>query len=122
MRDLVTGESIPNAKFMNMYVHKVQPARAILEGDYFIRAIEECEAARDEEIRKVEAGIEGPALIMEPKKEQVLESDWDKLMKLPDAEYLMRTVLPELYQGMRVVELERPSAPLEYLALYLLKH
>lgn len=41
---------------------------------------------------------------------------------MPDAEYLMRTVLPVLYQGMRVVDLERPSAPLEYLALYLLKH
>jgi len=34
----------------------------------------------------------------------------------------MRTVLPVLYQGMRVVDLERPSAPLEYLSLYLLKH
>ena len=39
-----------------------------------------------------------------------------------DADYLMRTVLPVLYQGMRVVDLERPSAPLEYLSLYLLKH
>ena len=39
-----------------------------------------------------------------------------------DAEYLMRTVLPVLYQGMRVVDLERPNAPLEYLALYLLKN
>ena len=39
-----------------------------------------------------------------------------------DAEYLMRTVLPVLYQGMRVVDLERPAAPLEYLSLYMLKH
>lgn len=39
-----------------------------------------------------------------------------------DADYLMRTVLPILYQGMRVIDLERPSAPLEYLSLYLLKH
>ena len=34
----------------------------------------------------------------------------------------MRTVLPVLYQGMRVIDLERPAAPLEYLSLYLLKH
>jgi hypothetical protein len=34
----------------------------------------------------------------------------------------MRTVLPVLYQGMRVVDFERPAAPLESLALYLLKH
>ena len=39
-----------------------------------------------------------------------------------DADYLMRTVLPVLYQGMRVIDLERPAAPLEYLSLYLLKH
>ena len=39
-----------------------------------------------------------------------------------DADYLMRTVLPVLYQGMRVCDLERPAAPLEYLSLYLLKH
>ena len=39
-----------------------------------------------------------------------------------DADYLMRTVLPVLYQGMKIVDLERPAAPLEYLSLYLLKH
>ena len=39
-----------------------------------------------------------------------------------DADYLMRTVLPVLYQGMKIVDLERPATPLEYLSLYLLKH
>jgi len=34
----------------------------------------------------------------------------------------MKTVLPVLYQGMKVVDQQRPVAPLEYLALYLLKH
>lgn len=34
----------------------------------------------------------------------------------------MRTVLPVLYQGLKVVDQTRPVAPLEYLALYLLKH
>jgi hypothetical protein len=49
-------------------------------------------------------------------------SEWDRLQKSGNEEYLMKTVLPVLYQGMRVVDLERPAAPLEYLALYLLKH
>lgn len=31
-------------------------------------------------------------------------------------------MLPVLYQGMRVCDLERPNAPLEYLAMYLLKN
>ena len=34
----------------------------------------------------------------------------------------MRTVLPVLYQGMKVVDNQRPVAPLEYLAMYLLKN
>jgi len=34
----------------------------------------------------------------------------------------MRTVLPVLYQGISVVDMERPAAPLEFLALHLLKH
>ena len=50
------------------------------------------------------------------------ETEWEKIQRMNDAEYLMRTVLPVLYQGMRVVDLERPAAPLEYLSLYLLKH
>ena len=41
---------------------------------------------------------------------------------MPAQEYLMRTVLPVLYQGMRVVDMERPAAPLEYLSIYLLKN
>ena len=49
-------------------------------------------------------------------------ADWAKMQALPNEEYLMKTVLPVLYQGMRVIDLERPNAPLEYLALYLLKH
>jgi len=50
------------------------------------------------------------------------ETEWEKIQRLNDADYLMRTVLPVLYQGMRVIDLERPAAPLEYLSLYLLKH
>ena len=104
-----------------MYVVKVHPHKAILESDYFVKQIELCEAKRDDEIRKMEAGI------AEEQYEQVnkkldTETDWEKLQKLQDSEYLMKTVLPVLYMGMRTVDLERPNAPLEYLALYLLKN
>lgn len=104
-----------------MYVVKVHPHRAILENDYFVKQIELCEEKRDEEIRRVEAGIEEEVYEVVSKSVQE-ETEWEKLQKLPDAEYLMKTVLPVLYQGMRVVDLERPNAPLEYLSLYLLKN
>lgn len=118
---MVTGEQLPYKKFMDMYVVKVHPHKAILESDYFVKMIEQCEQKRDEEIRRMEAGI------AEEEYEQVnkkldTETEWEKLQKTPDAEYLMKTVLPVLYMGMRTVDLERPNAPLEYLAMYLLKN
>jgi len=79
-----------------------------------------CEAARDEEIKCVEAGQEG--FVSSSPAKGSPEEEWAKLQALGDQEYLMRCVLPVLYQGMRVVDLERPEAPLESLALYLLKH
>ena len=57
VRDVATGEPIAYKKFLDMYVVKVHPHRAILEADYFVKQIEKCEAKRDEEIRRVEAGI-----------------------------------------------------------------
>lgn len=121
VRDLVTGEPLPYKKFMDMYVVKVHPHKAILESDYFVKQIELCEAKRDEEIRRIEAGITEEEYEMVSKKVDT-ETEWELLQKLPDAEYLMKTVLPVLYMGMRTVDLERPNAPLEYLALYLLKN
>jgi hypothetical protein len=42
-----------------LYVVKVSPHRAILEGDYFIKQIEMCEAGRDQEIKQFESGNVG---------------------------------------------------------------
>lgn len=47
VRDVITGAEIPQCDYKDLYVVKVQPTRAILEGDYFIKQIEICEAARD---------------------------------------------------------------------------
>lgn len=127
VRDIITGEKIDQGKYMDMYVVKAQPHRAILESDYFIKMIEAAESKRDEEIQRIEAGIEeedkttrhGAASIGSI---EGVETEWEKIQNLPDSEYLMRTVLPVLYQGMKVVDLERPAAPLEYLSLFLLKN
>ena len=43
VRDVVTGRELPFEKFINMYVVKVHPTRAILENDYFIKMIEDAE-------------------------------------------------------------------------------
>jgi len=121
VRDIITGETIPYNKFIDMYVVKVHPHRAILEPDYFVKLIETAVAKRDEDIARVEQG--DTSFTQEIMQEnQEAESEWERIQKLSDQDYLMRTVLPVLYQGMRVVDMERPNAPLEYLALYLLKN
>ena len=58
VRDVITGDKIDQRKYMDMYVVKVHPHRAILESEYFIKMIEQAEAKRDEEIQRIEAGIE----------------------------------------------------------------
>ena len=62
-------------KFIGRYVVKVEPYRAILEPDYFIKMIELAEQNRDEEIEKVEAGITED----DQDKEPVLENEWEAL-------------------------------------------
>ena len=57
MRDAITKEQIHYKKCDNLYVVKVEPHRAILEGDYFIKMIEFVERNRDEEIERLENGM-----------------------------------------------------------------
>ena len=122
-KDPVSGKSLPYGKMVGRYAVKVEPHRAVLEPDYFIRLIEEAERSRGEEVRKRELGFrEGDDAETDCCSERDPESEWDRLQRLPDSQYLLRTVLPVLYQGMTVVDLQRPTAPLEFLALYLLKN
>jgi len=54
VRDVINGDMIQYQKFINKYVVKVEPHRAILEPDYFIKCIELAEQKRDEEIERIE--------------------------------------------------------------------
>ncbi|XP_015259979.1 protein dpy-30 homolog isoform X2 [Cyprinodon tularosa] len=45
-----------------------------------------------------------------------------ELLALPTRAYLDQTVVPILLQGLAVLAKERPSKPIEYLAMYLLKN
>lgn len=44
------------------------------------------------------------------------------VQSLPAKEYLEKTVIPLLLQGMNALVKERPPNPVEYLAVYLLEH
>lgn len=58
VRDAISGETLSYHKFINNFVCKVEPHRAILEPDYFIKLIEQAEQRRDEEIQRIEQGID----------------------------------------------------------------
>lgn len=94
MRDVVSGEQLQYRKFINKYVVKVEPHRAVLEADYFIKLIEMAEMRRDEEIERIEQGLDSED---EGYKGNDQENEWEKLQQAPNEEYLMKTILPVLY-------------------------
>ena len=49
-RDVFTNEIIAHNKYIDKYVVRVDPLKAILEPDYFIKLIDVCEASRDQEL------------------------------------------------------------------------
>ena len=82
VRDIITGEKIPPRKYMDMYVVKVQPTKAILEPEYFIKRYEDADEKRDVEIQRVESGIEeDPSLQQASALDSIegQETEWEKI-------------------------------------------
>ena len=82
MRDVITGEKIPQSKYMDMYVVKVHPHRAILEPEYFIKKYEDADEKRDIEIQRVESGIEDEQAAAQANAMDSIEgqeTDWEKI-------------------------------------------
>mmetsp|Transcript_11423 Transcript_11423/g.11397 ORF Transcript_11423/g.11397 Transcript_11423/m.11397 type:complete len:96 (+) Transcript_11423:1250-1537(+) len=95
-----------------------------------MKLIEMCEYTRDQEIEARESGrleeqqiqkketFKGPGSAgssfvdsqnqsdQAPKEEL---NEWEKLQNLPHDQYLAKTVMPVLYQGLKVVSVERPK-------------
>ena len=95
VRDVITKEIIPYDKFINKYVVKVEPHRAVLEVDYYIKQIEIAEQNRDLEIERVESGLVDGQVREEAADKA--ESEWENLQNCSNEQYLMKTVLPVLY-------------------------
>ena len=60
VKDPTTGKTISYKNSIGKYVFKVEPHRAILEDDYFIRLIIEAEKVRGKEIDKADVGFLSP--------------------------------------------------------------
>lgn len=91
-RRLSDGSQIPIKKAMNKYIVTCDTMKAIIDLDYFLKGIEECEQNRMMDIKRKELGIVDDNLPLQPP-----ISDWDLLNNLPDDEYLRQTIYPLLY-------------------------
>lgn len=113
VRELSTGHKISEKKFRDKYVVRADIYKACMEHDYFIKKIEECERRRDQEIERLQMG----ALSEDDNHAEVVDN-WDKT----NEQYLLKTIMPLLYQGMNFIATERPQNPIEFLALYMLQN
>ena len=51
VRDIISGDEITYGEnYINIYAAQVEPHRALLESDYFMKLIEMCEICREQEI------------------------------------------------------------------------
>ncbi len=118
VRDLITGESMSYKRAINKFVVRVESDKALLENDYFVKKIEECERRRSEEIENMEKGL--------PSEEEQVHvakvDEWAVLQQLTTNDYLSRTVLPVVYQGMKEIDIERPADPVKAFAFFLLRN
>lgn len=118
VRDLITGEQIPFKRAINKYIVIVDSEKAILENDYFVKRIEECEKRRGEEIENMEKGITSHEEVAQVAK----KDEWAILQQLSTNEYLSKAVLPVVYQGLKEIDIERPQDPIKSFAFFLLKN
>lgn len=140
VRDIITGCEIPFRNAINKHIAVVEPHRAVSEPDYFMKLIEMCEYAFDQEIEARESGRLTTSVLEVPPQQEIQEAndeeeadlqyeqedapqtEWDKLQSLPNDQYLVQTIMPVLYQGLKLVTTERPDCPIKALALFMLKN
>ena len=118
IRDISTGLKIPERKYKNKYVVRANIYEAIVDPDYFIKMIDIWEQNRDDEIERLQLGIHSH----DDEKEIEAENEFEALKKLPNEEYLLKTVAPLLYQGLNLLATDRPQNPIEFLSLYMLQN
>jgi hypothetical protein len=117
VRDVVTGEPLPYKRVANKYIYRVDSYKAIIEHDYFLKALDLCEQSRSVEIERVEAGLPPDPEEYEPE-----PTEREILQTASTEEYLGRVILPLLLPALKVVDMERPTNVLHFIAHYCLKN
>lgn len=112
VRDVVSGETIPLKEAKGVFAHRVDFYQAVIDPDYFIKAVAACEQNMSERI-------------VESKRVKDKEDAWldPKVLKdLPPKQYLYRTVIPALLPALEACQRDRPKDPITFIAFYMLRH
>lgn len=113
IRDVVSGEPIPYADANDLFFHRVDFFKAIIDEGYFINAVADCERKMSQRVLQIRQMVD--ALAAEHEKPEVLKT-------LPAKEYLYRTIIPALVPALEACQRDRPADPIEFIAFYMLRH
>jgi len=118
LRDVVTGKPLAPSEATDIFTHRVDFFNAATDVDYFVQAVEACERNFSE---KILASRETEQSGLEKQAAEAHESQ-DQEQTLPAKEYLYRNIIPALMPALEACQRDRPPDPVEFIALYMLRH
>jgi hypothetical protein len=113
VRDVVSGKPLSFAEADDSYIHRVDFYQAMLDQDYFTKALKTCETTMSKKI------LESRRLADEAAAQGERPGE---LKSLPPKEYLYRTVMPALLPALEACQRDRPADPIEFISFYMLRH
>ena len=116
--DVYQKTRIPYKEAKDKFLHKVDTVQAILDQDYFIKALNNAISLREKDMVSYK---ENRNIILEEKLKKVNEMK-EYLKNCKGSEYLQKTVFPILEPAFKILEKEKPNNPIEFLSVYLLQN
>ena len=112
--DVVTRKKLSKEYYLDKYVVNVEPYKAIIDINYFLKKIENCIHNRISELLKIQ-GKEMPII----PKDKLLNVN-QEMSHLPADIYLEMTVLPLLQNALNMCDMIRPPDPISFIANFML--
>ena len=112
--DVVTHKKLSKEYYLNKYVVNVEPYKAIVDINYFLKKIEECVHNRKSELLKVQSK-DIPII----PRDKFLNFN-EEMKNLPGDIYLEMTVLPLLQNALNMCDMIRPPDPISFIANFML--
>ena len=112
--DVVTHKKLSKEYYLDKYVVNVEPYKAIIDINYFLKKIENCIHNRKSELLKMQ-GKEIPII----PNDKFLNYN-QEMNHLPADIYLEMTVLPLLQNALNMCDMIRPPDPISFIANFML--